>query len=85
MALTTNFGITLLNGSDTAGYSSINTVVQSVDTALNTKTNVMGMIMILDTSVTPTAPPNWTSLGSGLSVGLPTLTLPFVWIKKTTL
>lgn len=83
MALTTNFGITLLNGSDTAGYSSINTVIQSVDTALNTKTNVIGMIMIFDTSL-GSPPTNWSNLTNTVA-GLPTLSSPYVWIKKTTL
>jgi hypothetical protein len=83
MALTTNFGITLLNGSDTAGYSSINTVIQSVDTALNTKTNVIGMIMIFDTSL-GSVPTNWSNLTNTVA-GLPTLSGTYVWIKKITL
>jgi len=83
MALTTNFGITLLNGSDTAGYSSINTVIQSVDTALNTKTNVIGMIMIFDTSL-GSVPANWSNLTNTVS-GLPTLGSTYVWIKKVAL
>lgn len=83
MALTTNFSITLLNGSDTAGYSSINTIIQSIDTALYTKTNVIGMIMIFDTSL-GTVPTNWTNLTNTVA-GLPTLSGTYVWIKKTTL
>lgn len=83
MALTTNFGITLLNGSDTAGYSSINTVIQSVDSALNTKTNVIGMIMVFDTSL-GTVPANWSNLTNTVA-GLPTLSGNYVWIKKTAL
>jgi hypothetical protein len=83
MALTTNYGITLLNGSDTAGYSSINTVIQSVDSALNTKTNVIGMIMIFDTSLGK-IPTNWSNLTNTVA-GLPTLSGNYVWIKKTAL
>ena len=83
MALTTNFSITLLNGSDTAGYSSINTIIQSIDTAFYTKTNVIGMIMIFDTSL-GLVPNNWTNLTNTVT-GLPTLSGTYVWIKKTTL
>ena len=80
MALTTNFGITLLNGSDTAGYSSINTVIQSVDTAL-AKINVIGMIMIFDTSL-GSVPTNYTNITNTVA-GLPTLSGTYVYIKKT--
>ena len=82
MPSTTNYNFTLLNGSDTAGYSSINTVVNSIDNALQYKTNVAGMIMVFDTSVSA-VPNGWTSLGTSiLSSGLPTLSSPYVYIKK---
>ena len=82
MALTTNFSITLLNGSDTAGYSSINTIIQSIDTALFRKTNVMGMVMIYDDVAT--IPAGWVPL-TAVTLGLPLLTPPYIYIKKTTL
>lgn len=83
MAVTTNYGFTLLNGSDTAGYTSINTIITSIDNALQYKTNVAGMIIVFDTSVGG-VPNGWTSLGTTVSAsGLPTLTSPYVYIKKS--
>jgi microcystin-dependent protein len=38
---TTNFAFTVLAGSDTAGYSSINTCLQSIDTILNSSTRLV--------------------------------------------
>lgn len=79
---TSNFNFTLLSGSDQAGYNSINTLVTSIDVELYTRVAKPGMIMVHDTSI-GTAPTGWTNLGTSISSsGLPTLTAPYVYIKK---
>ena len=86
MPSTTNYNFTLLNGSDTAGYSSINTVITSIDNALQYKTNITGMIMVFDSSVysPPAAPTGWANLGTTIvNSGLPALTSPYIYIKKS--
>ena len=79
---TTNYGFTLLQGSDIAGYNSINTLITSIDTNMYTRVAKPGMIMVFDSSIGST-PTGWTSLGTSVSSsGLPTLTAPYVYIKK---
>lgn len=79
---TTNYGFTLLSGSDQAGYNSINTLITSIDNNLYTRVAVPGMIMVFDTSV-GSAPTGWTNKGVSISgSGLPTLSSPYVYIKK---
>lgn len=79
---TTNYGFTLLTGSDIAGYNSINTLITSIDTNLYARVAVPGMIMVFDSSIGST-PTGWTSLGTSItSSGLPTLSSPYVYIKK---
>ena len=85
MALTTNFGFTLLNGSDTAGFSSINTVIQSIDTTLLNRLNVSKMIMLYDNTALLGAPNGWTNITTALNAAVPNLATvaPYIWIQKT--
>lgn len=81
---TTNYSFTLLSGTDTAGYQSINTCINSIDTQLEDKTFVSGMVMIFDsTAVTPNgAPSGWTDFTSSMTSSGVTLPTNYIWIKK---
>jgi hypothetical protein len=79
---TSNFGFTLLSGSDQAGYNSINTLITSVDVQLYSRIAKPGMIMVFDTSV-GSVPTGWNNLGTSISgSGLPTLNSSYIYIKK---
>lgn len=83
---TSNFNFTLLTGSDQAGYNSINTLITSIDVELYKRATVPGMVLVLDTSITSAATMEangWSSMGTAISgSGLPTLSSPYVYIKK---
>ena len=87
MAETTYLQFTKLTGTETAGYSSINTIIDSIDLKLRYKTISPGMIVIFEwaTPLTLVAniPAGWALIGAGQTVsGLPTLTGNYYWIKK---
>ena len=52
---TTNYNFKTIKGTDTAGYTSINAVINSIDQNLDTHFN--GMIVIMQSSAT--TPPGW--------------------------
>lgn len=84
MATTTNFGFTLLDLSDIAGYNSINTLIQSVDDILKYRMPPKGAIMMWDAGAVGTygnLPQGWDNLGNTVA-GLPTLTGTYVYIRK---
>lgn len=86
MATTSTFQFTLLSTSDTAGYSSINALINSVDTKLRYRMPPLGSVMMWDSGATGTygaLPTGWESLGNTVS-GLPTLSNNYVYIRKTT-
>lgn len=82
--VTTNYAFKTLSGDDTAGYTSINSVVTSIDTQLNNKTFVTGMVMVFQSSAaTPVgAPSGWTDFTSSMSASGVTLPAGYIWIKK---
>lgn len=87
MGLTTNYGFTTLESSDTAGHTSINTCLQSIDNVLENKVNVAGMIMIFDTTTNNdgSVPSGWANLGNGSAIAntpLPILSGNYVYIRK---
>lgn len=77
---TTNYSFKRLAGTDTAGYTSINALMDSVDTQLIDKTFKSGMIIVFENATSPTVS-GWTTLGKS-PAGLPTLTGNYWWIKK---
>ena len=83
MATTTNLNFTLLNGSETAGYSSINTITQSVENSLRYRVVPVGTIMVIDTGVGSVPATGWDDLGTSISgSGLPTLNAGWKYIRK---
>tara|TARA_R110000868_G_scaffold409919_1_gene696524 strand:+ start:43 stop:273 length:231 start_codon:yes stop_codon:yes gene_type:complete len=72
---TTNYGFTKLAGTDTAGHTSINTCIDSIDTQLEDKTFVVLMV-ILYRGVT--APSGWSIV---TPTGAPAVT-DHIWIEK---
>lgn len=76
---TTNYGFKTIDGSDTAGYTSINSVVTSIDTQLKDKTFISGMVIIYQGAAAPSGWTNFTSSMSGSGVTLPA---GHIWIKK---
>lgn len=84
---TTKFNLQKLSGSDIAGYNSINTLITSIDNSLYARVAIPGMIIPIDTSVTSmgsvgASTNGWTNLGTTGVGGLPTLSSPYVYIKK---
>jgi len=75
-ATTTNYTFKTLAGTDVAGYTSINSVVTSIDTQLMDKTFKSGMVILW---VGSTAPSGWTIDSTG---GLPSKPASYIWIKK---
>ena len=91
---TTNYSFKRISGNDTAGYTSINSVITSIDTQLEDKT-VKSDTIVLFTLNTPTAPAvpsvsGYTLTGSALtsgqygSMGLPAPAAgkSYYWFKK---
>lgn len=81
---TTNYSFKTIDGNDVAGYTSINSVVTSIDTQLQDKTFVSGMVMIFQSSAAtpPGAPSGWTNFTSSMSASGVTLPSGYIWIKK---
>lgn len=77
---TTNYAFKTLDGQDTAGYTSINSVITSIDTQLQDKTFKSGMVILFYNVGSPTVS-GWTTLGQAVT-GLPTLSGNYWWIKK---
>lgn len=78
MAITQRFGFTKLTGSDTAGYSSINTVIDSIDGIMYSSTPPIGSIVIFDGTNLPTG---WTTVTA--PTGMPTLNSPYSYIRRS--
>lgn len=75
--VTTNYGFKTIAGADTAGYTSINSVITSIDTEL--KDHFTYMILVYPGATAPTGwqiytPPTGT---------MPTLPSNHIWIQKT--
>jgi hypothetical protein len=77
--VTTNYGFKTLKGTDTAGYTSINALVQSVDTQL--ESHFSGMILVYPSA---TAPTGWQAYTPPVGTGsMPELPSNHIWIQKT--
>lgn len=76
---TTNYQFKTIDGTDTAGYTTINMCVQSIDTQLKDKTFVTGMVIVYQGAAAPSGWTNFTSSMSGSGVTLPA---GYIWIKK---
>lgn len=74
--VTTNYSFKTLNGSDVAGYTSINSVIGSIDTQLEDLTFVTNMVIMYAGA---SAPSGWTI---DSTAGLPTPPTGYIWIKK---
>lgn len=77
--VTQNYGFKTIDGSDTAGYTSINSVITSIDTQLNDKMFVTGMVIIYQGA---SAPSGWTNFTSSMTASGVTLPSGHIWIKK---
>ena len=73
---TTNYSFKTLNGSDVAGYTSINSVIGSIDTQLEDLTFVTDMVIMYEGVA---APSGWTI---DSTAGLPSIPAGYIWIKK---
>jgi len=81
---TTNYGFKTIDGENTAGYTSINSVITSIDTELEDLTFVTGMVMVFQSSAAtpPGAPSGWTDFTSSMTSSGVTLPAGYIWIKK---
>ena len=77
--VTTNYGFKTLAGDDTAGYTSINSVITSIDTQLDDKMFVTGMVIMYEGVA---APSGWTDFTSSMTSSGVTLPAGYIWIKK---
>ena len=73
MAVTTNFSFTKLVGTDYAGYSTINVLIDSIDTILNTKVGISSIAAPVSTAVNLTVA---TTSKSIICTAVAVLTLP---------
>jgi hypothetical protein len=78
--VTTNYAFKTLKGTDTAGYTSINSVITSIDTQLDDKMFVTGMVIVYQGA---SAPSGWTNFTSSMTASGVTLPSGYLWIKKT--
>ena len=78
---TANFGLMHLEGSDIAGYNSINGLITDIDNELYARVAVPGMIMIFQGATPPTG---WTDYTSSMSSSGLTLPAGHIWIRKST-
>lgn len=76
---TTNYSFKTLAGTDTAGYTSINSVITSIDTQLDDKMFVTGMVIVYQGA---SAPSGWTNFTSSMAASGVTLPSGYIWIKK---
>lgn len=73
MAVTTNFSFTKLVGTDYAGYSTINVLIDSIDTILNTKVGISSIAAPVSTAINLTVA---TTSKSIICTAVAVLTLP---------
>lgn len=83
---TNNFDFLQLNGADTAGYNSINSLITDIDNKLYARVAVPGMIMLWASGTVPTG---WEELSasttptlSDMNTALGTPPGSVKWIKK---
>lgn len=76
---TNNFKFMHLEGSDIAGYNSINALITDIDNELYARVAVPGMIMIFQGTTPPTG---WTDYTSSMSGSGLTLPAGHIWIRK---
>lgn len=62
---TSNFGFTKLEGTDQAGYNSINALITSIDNQVYAKVAVPGMVIMWNTS-NGAVPSGWADVTSAL-------------------
>jgi hypothetical protein len=74
--VTTNYSFKRLKGTDTAGYTSINALIQSVDTQL--ESHFSGMILVYTGA---TAPTGW-QVYTPPTGSMPALPSNHIWIQK---
>ena len=77
--VTSNYSFKTIAGTDTAGYTSINSVITSIDTQLEDLTFVSGMVIIYQGA---SAPSGWTNFTSSMTSSGVTLPSGYIWIKK---
>jgi hypothetical protein len=75
--VTTNYAFKTLKGTDTAGYTSINSVITSIDTQL--ESHFSSMILVY---VGATAPTGW-QIYTPPTGSMPALPSNHIWIQKT--
>jgi hypothetical protein len=78
---TSNFGFTLLTGSDKAGWNSINSLITSIDNQMYARAVVPGMIMIWDTT-SGSVPTGWTDVTTALGTAGFATPVGYKYIKK---
>ena len=74
--VTTNYSFKTLAGTDVAGYTSINSVITSIDTQLQDKAFKPNMDILYAGA---SAPSGWTI---DSTAGLPSKPSGYIWIKK---
>lgn len=85
---TSNFKFKNLEGSDEAGYNTINELITDIDNELYARVAVPGMVMLYDTTapsanVATLATKGWINLGVNPGAPLTDLTgSDYVWIMK---
>lgn len=90
---TTNYSFKTIDGEDTAGYTSINSVITSIDTQLQDKAFKTNMVILYSSATSPTvsgwtlapasvSPPGTAGRGGG-DTGLPTVSGNYWWLKKS--
>lgn len=78
---TTNYGFKTIKGTDTAGYTSINSVITSIDTELEDLTFVANMIVLFEGAA---APSGWVDVDAAVvAAGGPASGTGYIWIKKS--
>jgi hypothetical protein len=78
---TANFRLMHLEGSDTAGYNSINALITDIDNELYARVAVPGMVIMWRTAA-GAVPPGWTDVTSTLTgAGAATIT-GYKYIEK---
>ena len=78
-ATTTNYSFKTIAGTDVAGYTSINSVVTSIDTQLQDKAFTSGMVIFYQGAAPPSG---WTNFTSSMTSSGVTLPSGYIWIKK---
>jgi len=77
---TTNYSFKTLDGTDTAGYTSINSVITSIDTQLQDKAAKANMIVLYQGAA---APSGWTDVDAAVvAAGGPASGTGYIWIRK---